>query len=245
MWLSVPCSERPSRENLAPVGVHRFQGKCGYLCLTSNALLRIAVYSDQDALLGIVSIHECPTPYSSMFCSGCRKCGYSENGIRTRTCGYTELSQVTPNYPECPTPNIGTIRSLDSYKILLRLEQREIRSCRKVGKGASKIRVGDVVVIEDVVPRHRWKLGVVLELLKGSGGYVRGTNVKVGKTKNVIRRPVNRLYSTEVRWIDPREQNLSHAKDTINDKINIYKTPVKELVVQEEMVQLMENCIED
>ena len=26
-------------------------------------------------------------------------------------------------YPECPTPNIGTIRSPASYKILLRLEQ--------------------------------------------------------------------------------------------------------------------------
>ena len=34
---------------------------------------------------------------------------------------------------------------------------REIRSCRKVDKGASEIRVGDIVAIEeDVVPRHRW-----------------------------------------------------------------------------------------
>ena len=24
-----------------------------------------------------------------------------------------------------------------------------------------------------------------------------------------------------VRWSDPREQNLSHTKDTINDKVNI------------------------
>ena len=99
---------------------------------------------------------------------------------------------------------------------------REITSCRKVGKGASKIRVGDVAVIEeDVVPRHRWRLGVVVQLLKGSDGYVRGAKVKVGKTKNIILRPVNRLYPTEVRWSDPREQNLSHSKDTINDKINI------------------------
>ena len=44
--------------------------------------------------------------------------------------------------------------------------------------------------------------------------------MKVGKTKN-IRRPVNRLHPTEVRWSDPWGQNLSHAKDTINDKINI------------------------
>ena len=99
---------------------------------------------------------------------------------------------------------------------------REIRSCRKVGKEASEIREGDAAMIEeDVVPRHTWRLGVVVELLKGSDGYVRGAKVKVGKTKNIIRRPVNRLYPTEVRWSDPREQNLSHTKDTINDKINI------------------------
>ena len=99
---------------------------------------------------------------------------------------------------------------------------REIRSCRKAGQGASKIRVGDVVVIkEDGVPRHRWRLGEVVELLEGSNGFVRGAKVKAGKTKNIIRRPINRLYPTEVRWSNPREQNLSHAKDTINDKINI------------------------
>ena len=43
----MPCSECPSKENLAPVGVHRIQAKCGYPCLTPNALLRIAVCSVQ------------------------------------------------------------------------------------------------------------------------------------------------------------------------------------------------------
>ena len=64
---------------------------------------------------------------------------------------------------------------------------REVRSCRKVGKGTSEKRVGDVVVIEeDVVPRHRWRLGLVVELLEDSDSYVRGAKVKVGKTKNII-----------------------------------------------------------
>ena len=41
---------------------------------------------------------------------------------------------------------------------------REIRSCRKVCKRASEIKLGDVAVIEeDVVTRHRWRLGVVGE----------------------------------------------------------------------------------
>ena len=43
----------------------------------------------------------------------------------------------------------------------------------------------------------------------------------MGKQKNIIRRPVNWFYPTEVRWSDPREQNLSRTKDTINDKIYI------------------------
>ena len=84
----------------------------------------------------IVSIYECPTTYtpyswytlySSMFCSGCPKCGYSEYGIRSRTCGYTELSEIRPSYPEWPTPNIDTIQSPASYKILFRLENNELR----------------------------------------------------------------------------------------------------------------------
>ena len=98
---------------------------------------------------------------------------------------------------------------------------REIRSCSKVGKGASEIRVDDAVVIEEDVPRHRWRLGVVVELLEGTDGFVRDVKVKVGKTKNIVRRPVNRLYPTGVHWSDPREQNLSHSKDTFNDKINM------------------------
>ena len=61
---------------------------------------------------------------------------------------------------------------------------REIRSYRKVGKWASEIRVSDVVVKEeDAMPRNRWRLGVVVDLLEGSDGYVRGAKVKVGKTK--------------------------------------------------------------
>ena len=71
MWLSVPLR---GRENLTPIGVHRIQGKRGYPCLTRNALLHMAVCS----------------VYA-------RKCGYSEYGIRSRTCGYAELSEVRPS----------------------------------------------------------------------------------------------------------------------------------------------------
>ena len=104
-------------KNITPVVRHRIQGKCGYLCLASSALLRIAVCSARHALLGIVSIYESRQIYAGQKIKA-RKCGYSEQGIWSRTCGYTELSEVRHSYPECPTPNIDTIRSPASYKIL-------------------------------------------------------------------------------------------------------------------------------
>ena len=52
------------RGNLTLVGLQRIQGKCGYLCLTPNALLRIAVCSAQDVPLGIVSIYESGKTYT-------------------------------------------------------------------------------------------------------------------------------------------------------------------------------------
>ena len=113
------------KENLTTVGVHRSPGKCGYPCLTPTALLRIAVCSARDALLGKISIYE-----AGKICVGqriqARKYGYSEYGIRSRTCGYTELSEVRHIYSKCSTPNIGSIRSPASYKIFLRLEYWEI-----------------------------------------------------------------------------------------------------------------------
>ena len=144
MWLSVPCSEYPSRENLRSTfsdseyifgaGVHRIQGKCGYMCLPySNALARMAVCSWLSV------------PYSLLLhrMAGCsvqpRKCGDSGYGICSRTCGYTELSELRPGYPKCPTPNIGTIRGPALYKILLRLEQyRSSTSDRQINQVREK-----------------------------------------------------------------------------------------------------------
>ena len=42
----------------------KIQGKCGYTCLTPNALLCIAVCSARDALIGIVSIYKAGQVYA-------------------------------------------------------------------------------------------------------------------------------------------------------------------------------------
>ena len=63
------------------------------------------------------------------------------------------------------------------------------------------IRQGDVVCIHDnCLPRQRWKLGTVQELIHGRDGLVRAAVVRVlskGVTTE-IKRPVQRLYPVEV-----------------------------------------------
>ena len=89
------------------------------------------------------------------------------------------------------------------------------QSCKSLGRGTGVIKVGNVVVIgEDVVPRHRWRLGIVFELIKSNERLVRNAKVKVGKTSNVIRRPVNCLYPTEVRAAEQLHCNIRNLKKT-------------------------------
>ena len=64
------------------------------------------------------------------------------------------------------------------------------------------------------MPRHRWRLGIVFELLKSNDRLVRNAKVKVGKTSNVIRRPVNCLYPTEVRAAEQLHCNIRNLKKT-------------------------------
>ena len=44
------------------------------------------------------------------------------------------------------------------------------------------------------MPRQFWRLGRVLKVLNGRDNKVRASEVKVGKTEHIIRRPVKKLY---------------------------------------------------
>ena len=68
------------------------------------------------------------------------------------------------------------------------------------------------MIDEDVVPRHRWRLGIVVELIKSTDELVRGAKVKVNKTRNVIQRPVNCLYPIEVRATEQLYHNMRNVR---------------------------------
>ena len=64
----------------------------------------------------------------------------------------------------------------------------------KKQKRTSTIRLNDIVLIyEEKMPRHCWKVGRVTNLIHGRDQRIRGAEVKV-KSGATLKRPVNRLY---------------------------------------------------
>ena len=81
-----------------------------------------------------------------------------------------------------------------------------IRDLQKVkaNKGVLDIKVEDIVLIaQDKMPRQFWRLGRVLKVFTSRDYKVRATEVKVGKTEHIIRRPVNKLYRLN---LNPHEE---------------------------------------
>ena len=75
------------------------------------------------------------------------------------------------------------------------------RSKQEAGASGPEVAIGDVVIVEDSLPRGFWKLAVVTKLLTGRDEKVRAVTVRTHfKDGKVIflKRPVQRLYPLEV-----------------------------------------------
>ena len=72
--------------------------------------------------------------------------------------------------------------------------QNKLKSQRV--QSSSPANVGDIVLVKDDLPRGCWRIGRLIELLKGSDQQVRSAKVLL-PTKKVIDRPLNLLYPVE------------------------------------------------
>ena len=71
---------------------------------------------------------------------------------------------------------------------------REYQKLRSLNNNSAYVKVNDVVLIhDDDAPRHLWRIGRVIELIKSkSGNEVRGASVKVLRTDRMVQRPTNK-----------------------------------------------------
>lgn len=89
------------------------------------------------------------------------------------------------------------------YEYLVALRERH--NCK--GSKLNYVKIGDVVLIHDDVPRLDWNMGIITELKFGKDGLVRSVNLR---TKNgVTNRPVTKLYPIEV-----SDKNMSEPSDS-------------------------------
>ena len=75
---------------------------------------------------------------------------------------------------------------------------RENHKITSANKNHPTISLNDVVLIEEErKPRSTWKMGIVVELIKGKDDNVRGAIVRVPKSNSLITRPICKLYHIE------------------------------------------------
>ena len=121
---------------------------------------------------------------------------------------------------------IGSFWNTWSKDYLTSLREKAINLGRK-GEGP---RVGDVVVIhEDSKKRALWKLGRVVELLKGKDGVVRGAKVKTDSkySGGVIERPLQKLFPLEMGRgeVNDKSDDEEAAASTTNEAADASNDP--------------------
>jgi len=72
---------------------------------------------------------------------------------------------------------------------------------------STEAKVGDIVLIKENLPRGRWKVGKICELIQSKDKMIQSAKVTVGQHKS-IKRPLSLLYPIEC----PKE-NISHSSN--------------------------------
>ena len=77
-----------------------------------------------------------------------------------------------------------------------------------------------MLVFDDKQPRQKWLLGKITELIPGNDGKIWGAKVFLGKTRNIIDWPVNKLYPVETnfQFVLKDDKQGSDHKDKANTR---------------------------
>ena len=74
-----------------------------------------------------------------------------------------------------------------------------------------------VLVFDDKQLQHKLLFGKIIEMILSNGGQIRGSKILLGKTQDVIDRPVNILYPVETNFqfvLKDNRQGSAQIDDT-------------------------------
>ena len=90
-------------------------------------------------------------------------------------------------------------------------------------KSGKVIEENDVVLLyEDHVPRGKWKMAKVIQLIPSKDGIVRGVKLQVGNVKgkiSYVKRPIEKLYPLEIEAKERHDQNAAEQIDNLDGAI--------------------------
>ena len=97
---------------------------------------------------------------------------------------------------------------------------------QKLYKRQNKIipSIGDIVNIYDnKVPRHKWLLGHIYDVITGKDGAIRAAKLFVGKTKKTVERPINKLYPVEYLMNSTYPLMMKTFGNDLEEKLQFYQ----------------------
>ena len=99
---------------------------------------------------------------------------------------------------------------------------RETQRTLKLNVNFPKINVSNIVLVYDEkVPRHLWRIAIVTGALPSGDSEIRGPIVRIAKTNTILKRHANKLFPNENTYQDnnqtdkAREQKLRRTKEKI------------------------------
>ena len=120
-------------------------------------------------------------------------------GRRLETRSNNTLTQLPTNTDPPLHDQLETAlsRFWDKWRTEYLTELREHQR-NSTKKQISTPKINDVVIVqEDYTPRSFWRVAVVTEVHRGKDGFCRSASLKLGDTRNVITRPISKLFPIE------------------------------------------------
>ena len=72
-----------------------------------------------------------------------------------------------------------------------------------------------VLVFYDKVPRHFWRIAIVMRVLPSTDSEIREALMRIAKTNTILKRPVNKLFGVENTYHDTNQADkASHREIT-------------------------------
>ena len=95
---------------------------------------------------------------------------------------------------------------------------RETQRTSKLNIDSLKINVNDIVLVfYEKVPKHFWRIAIVMRVLPIRDSEVKGAIVRIAKTNTILKLPVNKLLAVQNTYHDTNQTDYaSHKEISLN-----------------------------